>query len=94
MELYYEPLCSYAKNLARDNFRSEDIVQNVIVRIWLQREKLNANITIKNYLFRSVYNEFIDQYRKSTAITALEKNILKAWTPFWKRMIVKNPNEL
>lgn len=77
VELYYEPLCSYAKNLARDNFQSEDIVQNVIVRIWLQREKLNANITIKNYLFRSVYNEFIDQYRKSTAITALEKKYIE-----------------
>ncbi len=77
VELYYEQLCNYAKNLARDDFQSEDIVQNVIVRIWQQREKLNSNITIKNYLFRSVYNEFIDQYRKSTAITALEKKYIE-----------------
>ncbi len=77
VELYYEQLCNYAKNLARDDFQSEDIVQNVIVRIWQQREKLNSNITIKNYLFRSVYNEFIDQYRKSSAITALEKKYIE-----------------
>lgn len=77
VELYYEQLCNYAKNLARDDFQSEDIVQNVIVRIWQQREKLNSNMTIKNYLYRSVYNEFIDQFRKSAAITALEKKYIE-----------------
>lgn len=77
VELYYEKLCDYATNLARDNFRSEDIVQNVIVRMWQQREKLNSNISIKNYLYKSVYNEFVDQYRKDTAVTALEKKYIE-----------------
>ncbi|PXX23765.1 RNA polymerase sigma factor [Arenibacter sp. ARW7G5Y1] len=74
---YYIKLCDYAKNLARDDYRSEDIVQNVIVRMWQQREKLNQNISIKGYLFKSVYNEFIDQYRKDIAITALEKKYIE-----------------
>ncbi len=77
VDLYYEQLCNYAKNLARDDYQSEDIVQNVIVRIWQQRDKLNSNINIKNYLYRSVYNEFIDQYRRSNAITALEKKYIE-----------------
>lgn len=77
VELYYEELCQYASNLARDDFKSEDIVQNVIVRMWQQREKLNSNISIKNYLFKSVYNEFVDQYRKDIAITALEKKYIE-----------------
>ncbi|RTE54078.1 RNA polymerase sigma-70 factor [Arenibacter aquaticus] len=77
VDLYYEQLCNYAQNLARDDYQSEDIVQNVIVRIWQQRDKLNSNINIKNYLYRSVYNEFIDQYRRSNAITALEKKYIE-----------------
>lgn len=77
VELYYEKLCDYARNLARDDYKSEDIVQNVIVRMWQQREKLNSNISIKNYLFKSVYNEFVDQYRKDIAITALEKKYIE-----------------
>jgi len=77
VELYYEKLCNYARTLARDDFKSEDIVQNVIVRMWQQREKLSLDISIKNYLFRSVYNEFIDQYRKDIAITALEKKYIE-----------------
>ena len=77
VELYYERLCDYASNLARDSFRSEDIVQNVFIRMWQQREKLNFNISIKSYLYKSVYNEFVDQYRKDIAITLLEKKYIE-----------------
>lgn len=77
VDLHYKELCDYASNLARDNFKSEDIVQNVIVRMWQQREKLNTNISIKNYLYKSVYNEFIDQYRKEVAVTKLEKKYIE-----------------
>ena len=77
VDLYYKNLCDYASNLARDNFKSEDIVQNVIIRMWQQREKLSPNISIKNYLYKSVYNEFIDQYRKEIAVTKLEKKYIE-----------------
>lgn len=77
VDLHYKELCDYASNLARDNFRSEDIVQNVIVRMWQQRKKLDTNISIKNYLYKSVYNEFIDQYRKELAVTKLEKKYIE-----------------
>ncbi|WP_223548949.1 RNA polymerase sigma factor [Aestuariivivens sp. NBU2969] len=77
VDLYYNKLCGYASNLARDDFRSEDIVQNVFVRIWEQREWLNSKTSIKNYLYRSVYNEFIDQYRKEIAISTLEKKYIE-----------------
>ena len=44
--------------------------------MWRQRDKLNFNISIKSYLYKSVYNEFVDQYRKDIAITLLEKKYL------------------
>ncbi|AXP82046.1 ECF RNA polymerase sigma factor SigW [Mariniflexile rhizosphaerae] len=77
VELYYKKLCDYASNLARDNFKSEDIVQNVIVRMWQNRKNLNHNVSIKNYLYKSVYNEFVDQYRKDIAVTTLEKKYVQ-----------------
>jgi RNA polymerase sigma-70 factor (ECF subfamily) len=77
VDLHYKKLCDYASNLARDNFKSEDIVQNVITRMWLNRKKLSPDISIKNYLYKSVYNEFIDQYRKETAVTILEKKYIE-----------------
>ncbi len=77
VDIYYDKLCHYASNLARDNFSSEDIVQNVIIRLWQRRHMLDPHISIKNYLYKSVYNEFVDYYRKHTAVTALEKKYIE-----------------
>ncbi len=102
VDLYYKKLCDYASNLARDNFKSEDIVQNVFIRMWQQREKLNANVSIKNYLYKSVYNEFIDQYRKEIAVTKLEKKYIEGLdmiieikdTPETNRLMILVQNEI
>lgn len=94
VELYYEQLCNYARNLARDDHKSEDIVQNVIIRMWQQREKLNSNISIKNYLFKSVYNEFVDQYRKDIAITTLEKKYIEGLDSVYEEQEVDKTERL
>lgn len=77
MDTYHKKLCVYAGNLTKDIYTGQDIVQNVFLRIWKQREKLKADYSISNFLYRSVYNEFIDQYRKNKLMTALEEEHLK-----------------
>lgn len=77
MDAYYHKLCVYAKSLSRDVYLSEDIVQNVLLRIWKQRRKLKDSFSLKSYLYQSVYNEFIDQQRKKTALLALEEDYIK-----------------
>ena len=74
----YKSLCSYAYALTNDHEKSEDVVQNVFVEIWINRKKINPNFSIKNYLYKSVYNEFIDQYRKNKPVIYLEKKYLEA----------------
>ena len=39
MDRYYRILCVYANSLTNDNTKSEDIVQNIFVKIWLNRKK-------------------------------------------------------
>ncbi|WP_422351087.1 RNA polymerase sigma factor [Flagellimonas sp.] len=83
-ETYYVELCNYATNLCRDRVKSEDIVQNVIIRLWKNRKKLQSGLSLKNYLYRSVYNEFVDQYRKDTATTVLEKKYIEGVEKFYE----------
>lgn len=78
MDKYYKSLCGYAKLLTNDYYKSEDIVQNVFIKIWVNRNKINSHVTIKRYLYKSVYNEFIDQYRKNKPLVYLEKKHIKA----------------
>lgn len=84
VDVYYKKLCDYACSLARDNYGSEDIVQNVIVKLWQRRESLNPTINLKNYLYKSVYNEFIDQYRRDVAFTELEKKYIEGVSMFFE----------
>ncbi len=94
VDLYYNRLCNYASNLARDSFSSEDIVQNVIVRLWQRRELLDTDINIKNYLYKSVYNEFVDHYRKYVAVTTLEKKYIEGTDSFYENEAHKDTERL
>ena len=78
MNNYYKNLCGYANLFTKDPSKSEDIVQNVFVKLWVYRKKIDSNIPIKRYLHKSVYNEFIDQYRKNKSVISLEEKHLKA----------------
>lgn len=78
MDEYYQSLCSFAKVFTKDSAMSEDIVQNVIIKFWSNRKKIDDNIYLKKYLYKSVFNEFIDQYRKSKNLISLEEKHLEA----------------
>ncbi|MEH6680328.1 MAG: RNA polymerase sigma-70 factor [Sediminicola sp.] len=78
VERYHNRLCVYANSLIRDDLMAEDIVQNVFVHIWEKRQKLKSDLALESYLYRSVHNKFIDQYRKGKAVMALEKAYISA----------------
>lgn len=78
VEFYHHKLCLYASGLTNDSNLAEDIVQNVFFNIWRQRDKLKDDFSVKSYLYRSVYNEFIDQYRKNKSVIELEKKYIDA----------------
>jgi RNA polymerase sigma-70 factor (ECF subfamily) len=82
METYYAQLCVYAYTLTKCNAQAEDLVQNVFVSIWLHRKRINPDYSIKNLLYKSVYNEFVDQYRKNKPVVYLEKRYLEALDSF------------
>jgi len=77
---YHQKLCVYANSLTNDSDLAEDIVQNVFMSIWKNRNKLKDQFAVKSYLYKSVYNEFIDQYRKKKAVLTLEKKHIDALT--------------
>jgi len=48
------------------------------VKLWQKRLDFKDNFNIKSYLYKSTYNQFIDEYRKEKATTALEKKYIEA----------------
>ncbi|HCE55984.1 MAG TPA: RNA polymerase sigma-70 factor [Lutibacter sp.] len=63
-KLYYSELCNYASNLCGNNELAKDIVQHIMIKIWKKGSSLNVNISLKSYLYKSVFNHFVDTQRR------------------------------
>lgn len=74
IDTYHHKLCVYANSLVKNVYSAEDIVQNVFIKVWEQRERLKPDHSIKSFLYKLVYNEFIDLYRKNQSLFTLEKS--------------------
>jgi RNA polymerase sigma-70 factor (ECF subfamily) len=57
----YESLCQYAFTMLRDENEAEDTVQSMFMKLWSKREELDIKQSIRSYLFRSVYNQCMNQ---------------------------------
>ena len=82
MESFYNKLCVYANTLCHDDIQAEDIVQNVFLRLWKNKEKIGKIKKLHSFLYKSVYNEFIDQYRQSKQVITLEKKHIELLSNF------------
>lgn len=60
---WYSPLCRYATSLCGDEAEAEDLVQQTFVRIWEHRRKIDIRLSLKSYLYRSVYHQHLDRER-------------------------------
>lgn len=78
IDTYHNKLCVYANSLVKNVYSAEDIVQNVFIKVWEQRTRLKTNHAIKSFLYKLVYNEFIDLYRKNQSLFSLEKSYYDA----------------
>jgi RNA polymerase sigma-70 factor (ECF subfamily) len=71
-QLYYSDLCNYASNLCGSDDLAEDIVQHN--DRYGKGLDLNVNTSLKGYLYKSIYNHFIDLQRKTKKeISKLER---------------------
>ena len=73
IDTYSQRLYGYALSLTRDRAQSQDILQNVFLKTWEKRKKLDIHTSLNNFLYRAVYNEFINQYKKKRAAMVLEQ---------------------
>lgn len=64
VDTYGNRMYAYALTLVKNPAMAKDIVQNVFLNTWRFRKKLSSDYDIKNFLLRSVHNEFINQYQK------------------------------
>ncbi len=73
VNLYSDRLFAYALSLCSDPEHSSDIVQDVFINVFINRHNINPDYSLKSYLYKSVYNKFVNDYRKEKSMSALHE---------------------
>lgn len=79
---YYAPLVVFAGKYVNDLDVAREIVQDLFVRLYEKRQTLSIDISVKSYLYRSVYNSSINHIHqrnireKHNRTIAQEKEVL------------------
>jgi len=53
----YNSLVRYANTMVKNYDTSEDIVQDLFVKLWMERENINIESSLNGYLFRATHNK-------------------------------------
>jgi RNA polymerase sigma-70 factor (ECF subfamily) len=86
----YTDLCRISLKLLRDPNLSEEVVQEVFVRIWEKRDVIHCK-NWKGYLFKSVINASIETLRKQKSISISKGLFLDNKIEYYKQ---QSPMEL
>ncbi len=78
VDTHHRRLNAYAVSLIGDKAMAQDIVQNVFIKTWQFRKKLNPAYTIGSFLYKSVYNEFVNKYQKDKSMMLLQQKYLES----------------
>ena len=62
---YWQLLFLSAYNIIKDKALCEDIIQDIFMNIWHNREKLKINISLKGYLYACARYQVFNQLRKN-----------------------------
>lgn len=68
---YYESLCLFAESIIKDHQKSEEIVEDIFIYLWINIKKNPIHFSVKNYLFTSTRNnclKFLDKLKSEKKI--------------------------
>jgi RNA polymerase sigma-70 factor (ECF subfamily) len=63
---HYNNLCAYANNFLKDVDAAEEVVQEILFKLWTNRDSIEITSSIQSYLFRSVRNASLNLIKHIT----------------------------
>ncbi|MBE9586228.1 RNA polymerase sigma-70 factor [Mucilaginibacter sp. JRF] len=60
---YYHPLLNYAQKNIKDEMVAEELVMDVMLRVWKKDGDINTPVGFRPYLLRSIKNAIYNHYR-------------------------------
>ena len=85
---YYDALLNYADRLLNDMEAARDVVQQVYYKMWENRDTLNISLSVKAYLFKSVYHGSLNTLAHQKNIQKYEQEQM---TDFYFSTVIQSP---
>jgi len=67
---YYSPLCDFVMRIVKSRDATEDIVQEVFARLWIDRTDWFPEISVRAYLHKAVRNTALNYLKHLQVITS------------------------
>lgn len=64
---FSDGLYRFAIKLCKDEAMAQDLVQDAYEKVWIKKETIQGE-KVKSYLFRTVYNKFLDGKKRNKVI--------------------------
>lgn len=84
---YYNAIYAYSRSMLKSSEFAEEIVQDVFLRVWLHRDRINSEFSFKSYIFTIARNLTFNFLRKAVHDKKLKEEIFYKSQPFY------NPTE-
>ena len=73
---YYVRFYNFVRNLIKDSHTAEDIVQNVFMKVWVNRANLHPDQSLHNYIYVLTKHEILNHIRDRKVYTQIERLIM------------------
>lgn len=74
---YYARLCVFSNTYVRSIDTSRDVVQDVYIKIWDNRENFHITQSLKAYLYQAVRNQSLNYLEKNSQKLRLQDDLTK-----------------
>jgi RNA polymerase sigma-70 factor, ECF subfamily len=73
---YYKTLCLFACKILQDSIVAEEIVQDIFYYFWEKHETIEFSVSVKSYLFKSVYNNSLKYMKHQKVVRNYETKVI------------------
>lgn len=85
---FYTPLVNYSNTIVKNQNDAEDIVQQLFITVWQKRSDLEKVDSLRNYLYRSVYNASLNRVKQQAVRTNYAKEQMRVVSDKYETNIV------
>lgn len=78
-DLYYAGLVAFGNHILKNKDVSRDLVQEVFLKLWLNRDEISVHSSLKAYLFSAINNSALNYIRRQKIELAFRERSVSCW---------------